>query len=154
MDSVMCSFSIILNLFIKRYQNSSHVSKCESGFWVLYKIRITRSAAVSHIKSACKLIRLATHVLQNIRKHSQNVKNKKCIAWYFASLFSCFMPHFLHFVFHSILHQGRHLQEKSKDFLNKTRNLNEMWKAYSEYFVFCGVCHKNTHEIPTKCELR
>ncbi len=29
-----------------------------------------------------------------------------------------------------------------------------MRKVYSECFVFCGVFHKNIHEIPAKCEIR
>ncbi len=37
---------------------------------------------------------------------------------------------------------------------NKTQNLHEMRKVYSECFVFCGVFHKNNRKIPVKCEIR
>ncbi len=53
-----------------------------------------------------------------------------------------------------ISHQGRHSRKKSKNFLNETPNLNEMWKVYSERFIFCGVYHKNTRKIPTKCGIQ
>ncbi len=62
------------------------------------KIRLCRS-----------LVRPATLIVK-FTKRSQNVKNKKCIAEYFASLFSLF-------TFRSILCQSRHLREKSKDFV-------------------------------------
>ncbi len=38
--------------------------------------------------------------------------------------------------------------------INKTRNLHEVRKVYSECFVFRGVFRKNFREIPAKCELR
>ncbi len=65
-------------------------------------------------KNQYKLFCKAVYTL--IAKYVQKiVKNKKCIAEYFASLFSCFAAVFLLFVFPSIWHQGRHLRKKSKD---------------------------------------
>ncbi len=71
-----------------------------------------------------------------MRNRSQNAKNEKRIARYFAPLFSCFAPLFSLFAFHSILCQGGHLRKNSKDFvvyffcgINRTRNLPKMWKC-------------------------
>ncbi len=92
-------------------------------------------------------IRLAIHLSQNMPKRLQNSKNEKGITGYFALLFSQFAPCFSHFAFQSILGQGRHLREKSKDFLNETWNLNETRKVYDECFVFCSGYRKNTRKI-------
>ncbi len=98
--------------------------------------------------------RLAIHLSQNTRKQSQNAKNEKCIARYFASLFSLF-------AFRSISRQSQHLRENSEGFyglffrgINKTWNSHEIRKVYSECFVFRGVFRKNICEIPAKCEIR
>ncbi len=75
------------------------------------------------------------------------VKNEKCIAEYFVSLFLRFLP-------------GSALTRKVKRFhslffrgINKTRNLHEIQKVYSERFIFCGVFRENTPKIPMKCEI-
>ncbi len=86
-------------------------------------------------------VRPAIHLSWNTQKWAQNVKNKKCIAGYFASLFSLF-------VFHSILHQGRHSRKNSKDFvvyfftaLMKCEN----WIVNVSYFVVYFA--KNTRKL-------
>ncbi len=38
--------------------------------------------------------------------------------------------------------------------INKTRNLYDIRKVYSEYFIFRGAFRKNIREIPVKCEIR
>ncbi len=39
--------------------------------------------------------------------------------------------------------------------INKTRNLHEIQKVYSECFVFCGVLRKHSRrEIPAKCKIQ
>ncbi len=53
-----------------------------------------------------------------IAKHvKMGAKNKKCIAGYFAPLFSRFAPLFSLFAFHTILCLGRHSRKNSKDFV-------------------------------------
>ncbi len=85
---------------------------------------------------------------QNMWKRSRNVKNKKCVARYFASLFSCFAPLFLLFAFHNILCQGWRLHEKSKHFvvyLFAALIKHEIHMKYEKcivsvsYFVMCFV---------------
>ncbi len=47
----------------------------------------------------------------------RNVKNEKCIAVYFTSLFSHFASFFSDFEFHTIFRQGQHPRKMSKDFI-------------------------------------
>ncbi len=95
-----------------------------------------------------KIWGLAFHLSRNMRNRSRNTKNEKCIAGYFASLFSCFVPLFLLFVFHSILHQGWHSHKKSKDFMvyffaalikHEIRVKHEKCIVNISYFVVCFV---------------
>ncbi len=79
---------------------------------------IAVAAAVSN-KDRHVTLRLAIHLSQNTRKWSQNAKNKKCIVGYFVSLLCILRPLPLSslFTFCSILCQGRHSCDKSKDFV-------------------------------------
>ncbi len=65
------------------------------------------------VENVIPLIRPAIHLLQNTQKHSQNVKNEKCTAGYFASLFRISG---LFFTF-CILRQDWHLHKKSKNYV-------------------------------------
>ncbi len=82
------------------------------------------------------------------------MKNKKCVAGYFASLFSCFVSLFSLFAFLSISYQGRHSPKKSKDFgvyffaaliKHKIRMKCEECTVSVLYFVVCFA--KNTREM-------
>ncbi len=64
-----------------------------------------------------EILRPVIHLSWNVRKWARNAKNKKCIARYFAPLFSCLAPLFSLLVFRNISRQGRHSREKSKDFV-------------------------------------
>ncbi len=97
--------------------------------------------------------RPAIHLLRNTQKRSRNAKNEKCIALYFVSLFSLF-------AFGSILRQGWHSHEKSKDFvvyflaaLIKHEIRVKYEKCIREYFVFCGVFCENICKISAKHEI-
>ncbi len=97
------------------------------------------------------------HLSQNSMKCSQNAKNKKSIAVYFASLFRI-SHHFLRFA--SIRTKGGILAKCQPIYslffhgINETQNLNEIQKVYGECFVFrCMFC-ENTRKIPAKCEIR
>ncbi len=68
-------------------------------------------------KTQQAFVRPAIRLSQNKRKWVRNVKNEKCVAEYFASLFSHFALLFSFFAFCSILHQGQHSHENSKDFV-------------------------------------
>ncbi len=99
---------------------------------------------------------------------SQSVKNENCIAGYFTSLFTFRARFFFAFCavsFTFCISQhfapGSAFARKVKWFrdlffcgINKARNLHEIWKVYSECFVFPGVFRKTIHEIPAKCEIR
>ncbi len=74
------------------------------------------------------MLRPAIHLSQNVRKRSRNMKNKKCVARCFASLFCVSRPFF------HILHQGRHSHENAKD---------------SVVYFFVALIK---HEIRMKCE--
>ncbi len=83
-------------------------------------------------------------LLQNTRKRSRNAKNEKFIAG-----ISC---HFFR-----ISHQGGPSRKNSKGFrdlffcgVNKTQKSHEMWKVYSECFVFRGVLWKHSQNTKYK----
>ncbi len=90
---------------------------------------------------------LFTVTIWQMRTNDRKIsKNEKCIAGYFASLFSHFVPLFSLFIFRSILRQGRHLREKSKDFVvyfSATLIKHEIRMKYEKcivsvsYFVAC-----------------
>ncbi len=97
-------------------------------------------------------------LIKKYAKRSQNVKNEKCIARYFVSLFSRFAPLFFacyisqHFVI------GSAFTQKVKEFLglffrgiNKTRNSHEIKKCIV-CFVLHGVFCENICKIPVKYE--
>ncbi len=86
----------------------------------------------------------AVHLLRYTRKRLQNAKNEKCMARYFASLFSHFAPIFSLLAFRSILLQSCHSCEKSKEFVvyffvalikHKICVKYEKCKASVSYFV-------------------
>ncbi len=108
--------------------------------WLMLRIDKLISPAICFCLHSGFHLRLIIHLSQNIQKQSQNRKNKKHIAGYFA-----------HFA------SGSAFARKLKRFyglffcdINKTQNLHEMRKVYSECFVFCGVFCKNICEIPAK----
>ncbi len=81
-------------------------------------------------------------VSQNMQKQSQNAKNKKCTANFFASIFSLLRlsSHFA---------PGSAFARKVKGFcglffrgINKTQKLHGIRKVYSECFIFHGVFHE------------
>ncbi len=88
---------------------------------------------------------------QNTRKWAWNAKNKKCIARYFAPLFSHSFFRFSHFAL------GSAFVRKLNGFydfifrsINKTQNSSEMRKVYIECFAFRGVSRmfsQNTCEM-------
>ncbi len=77
-------------------------------------------------------VRLAIHLSQNTQKRLRSAKNKKCIAGYFASLFSHFESLFLILHFAPGLAFVRKVKELCGIFfheINKTRNSHEIWKC-------------------------
>ncbi len=110
--------------------------KCEkctvsaSYFVVCFAKTFAKYARNTKYEKCIAGLRLATHLLQNTWKRSQNAKNEKRVARYFASLFSRFA-------------QGSVFAQKAKEFcglffrnINKTRNSYEIRKVYSECFIF------------------
>ncbi len=96
-------------------------------------------------------LRPTIHLLWHTWKWSRNVKNKKCIARYFTSLFSHFAPLFSLFAFCTRKVKGfRGLFFHS---INKTWNSHEIWKVYSKCFVFCDVFRENIRKIPAKYKI-
>ncbi len=106
---------------------------------------------------ACFAIRQAICLSWNMWKQSENAKNEKCIAAYFASLFSHFGPLFCfsHFApelsfmwkvegFHGLFFCG----------INETWNSHEIRKVYKECLIFCAVFPENICEITMKCGIR
>ncbi len=115
------------------------------------------TGVISSITSVGPAIQLS----RNARKQSQNMKNKNYIAWYFGVTFFVFCASF--FAFRILQHftPGLAFVRKVKGFpglfsrsINKTRNLLEMRKVYSECFVFRDMFRKNICEIPVKCEIQ
>ncbi len=121
----------------------------------LHLITLSQTALVTHhclARSAHTWIpRPAVHLSQNRWKRSQNTKNKKCIARYFASFFV-----FRSFFAFRISLQGWHLREKSKDlvvYFFTALIKHEIHMKYKKcigsvsYFMVCCV------KTSAKCEI-
>ncbi len=138
--------------FFKIFVKNLLLQSANLLFWLVY----LQIISVKNFRSL-SIIKPAVHLSRHMQKWMQNAKNNKCIAKYFAPLFSQFCTPFPLLAFHSMSQQGWHSQENWKDFvggfcgINKTRNSHEMRKVYSECFLFHCV-FREKHLWNAKCE--
>ncbi len=104
----------------------------------------------------CSSTRPAIHLSRNMRKRLRNVKREVYSSVFCVTFFAFHTPFFA-FRFSQHFMTGSAFTQKVKGFsglffhsINKTRNLHEVRKGYSECSAFCGVFRENIYKIPAK----